>query len=95
MTTLKSCGKKHCANLQVQFFSLVLSEFILQRTDKLSQTLQQLELSSVERHIVVMLTVKTLEQIRTYENFCLFWKKVEIMKSHVDVNEPQLQVLRK
>ena len=33
------------------FFSLVLSELILQHTDKLSQTLQQPELSSVEGHV--------------------------------------------
>ena len=74
------------------FFSLVLSELILRHTDKLSQ---QPELSSVEGHSVAMLTVKTLEQIRTDENFCLFWKKIEIMKSQVDVDEPQLPRKRK
>ena len=70
------------------FFRLVLSELTLWHTDKLSQNLQQL--SSVEGHSVAMLTVKTLEQIRTDENFCLFWKKIEIMKSQVEVDEPQL-----
>ena len=54
-------------------FSLILSEVILRHTDKLSQTLQQPKLSSIEGHGVAMLTVKTLEGLRTYSNFDLFW----------------------
>ena len=77
------------------FFGLVLSELILRHTDKLSQTLQQPELSSVEGHDVAMLTVRTLEQIRTDEDFELYWKKVGIMKDQVDVDEPQLPRKRK
>ena len=41
-------------------FCLVLTEMILRHTDKLSQTLQNPKLSSVEGHTVAMLTVKTL-----------------------------------
>ena len=42
-----------------------------------------------------MLTVKILEQIWTDESFSLFWKKIEVMKSQLDVDEPQLQRKRK
>lgn len=77
------------------FFGLVLSELILRHTDKLSQTLQQPELSSVEGHSVAMLTVKTLEKMRTDDDFGLFRKKIEIMKSRVDIDEPLLPKKRK
>ena len=50
---------------QMQSFMFLLgllhSEMILWHTDKLSQTLQQPKLSSVEGHEVAMLTVQTLE----------------------------------
>ena len=49
---------------------------ILRHTHKLSQILQQPKLSSVEGYEVVMLTVKTLERLRTEDNFDLFWQKV-------------------
>ena len=70
-------------------FSLFLSEMILRHTDKLSQTLQQPKLSSVEGHGVAMLTV------RTDQNFDLFWKKVEKTRDHLDVDEPWLARRRK
>ena len=57
-------------------FCLLLSEMILRHTDKLNQTLQQPKLSSNEAHGVAMLTVKTLEGMRTDDDFDLFWKKV-------------------
>ena len=76
-------------------FALVLSELILRHTDKLSQTLQQASLSSVEGHSIAMLTVKTLEQIRTDDSFALFWKKLACMKESLDVDDPQLPRKRK
>ena len=61
-----------------QFLSgLVLSEVILQHTDKLNQTLQQPKLSSIEGHGVAMLTVKTLEGLQTEDNLDLFWERLE------------------
>ena len=42
-----------------------------------------------------MLTVKTLEGLRTDGNFDLFWQKVEMTKDQLDVNEPQLARRRK
>ena len=76
-------------------FCLLLSEMILRHADKLSQTLQQPKLSSIEAHGVAMLTVKTLETLRTDDNFDLFWQKVVMTKEQVDVDEPQLPRRRK
>ena len=76
-------------------FNLILSELILRHTDKLSQTLQQPQLSSVEGHVVAMLTVKTIGHLRTEDNFELLWKKVEMMRSQFDVDEPNLGRRRK
>ncbi len=79
------------------FFSMVLSEMIFRHTDKLSQTLQQTNLSTVEGYAVAiaMLTVKTLQSLRTDENFELFWKKIDIKRQELDVAEPQLDRKRK
>lgn len=71
-------------------FGLLLSEMVLRHCDKLSQTLQSPNLSSVEGHEIAMLTVKTLQTLRSVENFDLFWKKVELRRSEWDVEEPQL-----
>ena len=76
-------------------FTLILSELILQHTDKLSQALQQPELSSTEGHGVTMLTVKTVEGLWTDGNFDLFWQKVEKTREQLDVDEPQLARRRK
>jgi len=58
-------------------FGLFMSEIILRHTDKLSQTLQNPQLSSVEAQEIAMLTVKTLQSLRLDINFNLFWEKVE------------------
>ena len=77
------------------FFCITLSEVILRHTDRLSRTLQQPSLSSVEGHAVSMLTVSTLMTLRTEGNFDLFWEKILKRKEDVDVNEPQLPRKRK
>ena len=51
------------------FFGLFLSEMVLRHTDMLSKTLQNPELSSVEGHEIAMLTVKTLQSLRSESNF--------------------------
>ena len=76
-------------------FCLLLSEMILRHADKLSQTLQQHKLSSIEAHGVAMLTVKTLETLRTDDNFDMFWQKVVMTKEQVNVNKPRLPRRRK
>lgn len=72
------------------FFCLMLSEMILHHTDKLSQTLQQPSLSSIEGHAVAMLTTKTFEGLWTDTNFDLFWQKNEKARDQLDIDEPQL-----
>ncbi len=57
-------------------FGLLLSELILRHTDKLSKTLQNPELSSVEGHEIAMLTMATLQDVRSDRDFNLFWEKV-------------------
>ena len=76
-------------------FCLVLTEMILRHTDKLSETLQAPKLSGVEGHEIAMLTVKTLETLRTDVNFNLFWQKIEKMMNELNVDEPQLVRRRK
>ena len=58
-------------------FGLLLSEMILRHTDKLSQTLQSPDLSSVEGHEIAVLTVKTLQTLHSDTNFNLFGEKSE------------------
>lgn len=77
------------------FFCLYLSELILRHTDKLSQTLQQPSLSSVEGHTVAMLTIETLKSLRKDDNFELFWQKVEKARDQLNVDEPRLARRRK
>ena len=71
-------------------FGLLVSEMVLRHTDKLSQTLQSPDISSVEGHEVAMLTVKTLQTLRSDANFVLFWKEVQARISEWDVEEPEL-----
>ncbi|KAL5505424.1 hypothetical protein EMCRGX_G006855 [Ephydatia muelleri] len=74
-------------------FRIVLSEMVLHHTDKLSQTLQQPKLSSVEGHD--MLTEITLQGLRTENDFELFWQKVEKIRIKFDTDEPLLARKRK
>ena len=76
-------------------FSLHLSEMILQHTDKPSQTLQNPQLSSAEGHEIAMLTVRTLQSIRSDSSFELFWLKVEQRKENLEVEEACLRRKRK
>ena len=68
-------------------FSLHLSEMILRHTDKLSQTLQNPELSSAEGHEIAMPTVRTLQSIWSDSSFELFWLKVEQRRENLEVEE--------
>lgn len=76
-------------------FGLLLSEMILRHTDKLSQTLQNPNLSSTDGNEIAMLTVKTIQSVRSNTNFDLFWDKAELMRVKWDVDEPQLPRKRK
>ncbi len=53
----------HITGIGISQVGLLLSEMILRHCDKLSQTLQSPDLSSVEGHEIAMLTVKTLQTL--------------------------------
>ena len=57
----------------------------------LSKTLQNLEMSSIEGHEIAMLTVKTLQRIRSDSDFDLFWGKVELRRAELDVRSLDYQ----
>lgn len=76
-------------------FGLILSEMILRHTDKLSQSLQNPKLSSTEGYEIAMLTVKTLQSLRTDINFGLLWDKTESIRVKWNVDEPQFPRKRK
>ena len=111
MTTLGCFGKLHATSdtemkariqgvdSQMQTFRFLfcinLSEMILRHTDRLSQTLQEPKLSSVEGHGVATLTTKTLESLCTDDHFDLFWEKIKLSRDSLDVDEPQLARRRK
>ena len=68
---------------------------ILRHTDKLSKTLQSPELSSVEGHEIAMLTMATLQDMRSDRDFNLFWEKMELRRTQWDVEEHQFPRKRK
>ena len=72
------------------FFGLLLSELILRHTDKLSQSLQDPDMTTVEGHENAMLTVRTLESLRTEDNFDLFWEAADMKRQRLNVDEPKL-----
>ena len=76
-------------------FNLFLSEIILRHTDKLSQSLQKPTMSSVEGHEIAMLTVKTLQGMRSDRDFNLFWDRIETSRIQYDVEEATLPRRRK
>ena len=74
------------------FFGLLLSDMVLRHTDMLSKTLQNPELSSVEGHEIAMLTVKTLQSLRSESNFDMFWEKVEMRREEFELEVLDLAV---
>ena len=77
------------------FFAINLAELILRHADRLSATLQQPDLSSVEGYEIAMLVVKTLETLRSEKDFDLFWMKVEHVRADLDVDVASLPRRRK
>ena len=68
------------------YFSLILAEIILSHTDILSKTLQK---ASIQAHGIAMLTVKTLQSIRTEANFNLIVKS-GLERKQLGVGDPCL-----
>ena len=77
------------------FFGVLLGELLLKHSDNLSKTLQSPKLSASEGQQIAAMTVKTLQSLRTDNNFDLFWTKAETVRQKLDVNEPELPRKRK
>ena len=76
-------------------FGTVLGECVLNHTDNLSKSLQNPSLTSSEGQSIAELTCKTLERIRTDEAYDLFWEKVSLLQTKLDVSDPVLPRKRK
>ena len=76
-------------------FGVLLGELLFRHSDNLSKALQSSHMSAAEGQKVAAMTVKTLESLRTEENFKLFWAKAVKMGSDIGVDEPVLPRRRK
>ena len=77
------------------YFGVCLGECVLRHADDLSRTLQSSSMSAADGQKVAALTVKTLESIRSAENFDLFWKSLVLKSSSLNISEPELPRCRK
>jgi len=79
------------------FFGICLGECtcVLRHADNLSKTLQSSSISAAGGQKVAGLTLKTLEGIRTIEQFDMFWKLVLLKSRELDISEPELPGQRK
>ena len=77
------------------YFGLSLGECLLRHADNLSATLQRKELSAAEGKSIAMKTVKTLNEMRSEESFCLFWSNVNKQAQKSSVENPKLPRKRK
>ena len=81
-TTLDADVKGRIIGVQTQMkrynflFGLHLSKKILKITDNLSRALQSRSLSAAEDQEMALLSVKTLQRMRTEESFNLFYQLV-------------------
>ena len=71
-------------------YGAILGEIILKHTDNLSSTLQHKTPSAAEGQQVATMTIATLTSLRSDTSFNLFWDKVNITASELNVSEPQL-----
>lgn len=77
------------------FFGLCLGHRIFMITDNLSKTLQSEKMSGTSSQRLANLTVKTLEGMRTDDNFNLFFEFVTEKASKLPVDEPKLKRKRR
>ena len=59
-------------------------------TDNLSKTLQNESMSAAEGQVIAKLTIKTLEKMRSEDNFKMFFQLVETLLVSTDTEEPCL-----
>ena len=78
-------GVKACMVSFDFLFGLMLGQLLLHHSDNLSQTLQSLSMSAAEGQCVAAMTVKTLQSLRSEENFAAFWERVYQTASELEV----------
>ena len=69
------------------FFGLVFGEMLLRHVDNLSRTLQK-PCSTSEGWSIADMTRRTLQKMRSEENFDLFWQKINRLTTDLDVAAP-------
>ena len=67
-------------------YGAILGEMILRHADNLSSTLQHKSMSAAEGQQVALMTVQTVNSIRTEESFDLFWFKVNRLIEDHDIS---------
>ena len=72
------------------FFGVFLGEKVLGLADNLSKSLQHQSISATQGQAMAALTIKSLRDMRTDEEFDSFWKGVMNDLKEVDVAEPSL-----
>ena len=72
------------------FFGLVFGEMLLCHADNLSRTLQK-PCSASEGQSIADMTRKTLQKMRSEENFGLFWQKINRLTADLDIGILQFQ----
>ena len=77
------------------FFGVSLGELLLNHSDNLSRALQASSISAAEGQKIANMTVKTLQAIRTDNEFKLFWLSVSQKAKKFEINEPTLPRRRK
>ena len=68
---------------------------MLNHSDNLSKTLQATQMSAIDGQKLAEMTVRTLQSIRSDDNFKHFWAKVTNLDSDLDTEEPVLPRKRK
>ena len=76
-------------------FGVHLNVLIFCHTDNLSKPLQAVKMCVAQGQTVARQVVHTLEDLKSEENFALFWRKVKLDASNKDIEEPQLPRRRK
>ena len=77
------------------YFGASLAHLLLRRTDDLSRTLQQKDISAASGQQVVKSVVITLQSLRNDSNFTLFWELVNSKSQKLTVDPPSISRQRK
>lgn len=76
-------------------FGCHLGKLLLSQTDNLSKTIQKPQTSAVEAQSLAKCVLSVLASDRSDERFQLFWDKVQLAKSDLDIDDAQIPRKRK